>query len=365
MQANQGNPGMQLASLNRPYTNDIGNMAQTPEPQLNDPKTLSTRIQQWLGAKQPDQGGSVQDILAQRFQPNLDDTSQAAVQTLFKGEPVSGQNIADTRAKDAIDRLSTLSRAQYLAKGGGSGSVFSQTMQAINSDPSLTSLPLMDKIRLAQNKLGTNLTIGADGAVNPLTGAPAALGQLKLGEESGRQQAVQNYAAPIKVEEKKGEIQGQQLTNLPVLEQNTAYAQKLLSDIVFHPGLQYAQGAGSLLPTVPGTPQADFKALRNQINGISFLQAFSTLRGGGQISNIEGEKATGAITRMNDPKTSPEAFKAAANELYNILQIGMERAKGEAGGNFNQNFNQQDFGKTNTSLNPTSGSGGVKFLGFE
>jgi hypothetical protein len=165
-------------------------------------------------------------------------------------------------------------------------------------------------------------------------------------------------AAPLAAEKVKGEKQGQATTNLPVIEQNTAYAQNILKNIVTHPGLEADVGLRSYLPVVRGTDRANFRSLRNQINGTAFLQAFQTLRGGGQISNVEGDKATSAITRLNDPNIDKESFVQAANELYNILDVGLQRARGEAQGNFNQNFSSEEFSKVNPGFNlPVSGNG--------
>ncbi len=41
----------------------------------------------------------------------------------------------------------------------------------------------------------------------------------------------------------------------------------------------------------------DFNAMLDQVQGGAFLQAFESLKGGGQITQIEGEKATQAIVR--------------------------------------------------------------------
>ena len=48
---------------------------------------------------------------------------------------------------------------------------------------------------------------------------------------------------------------------------------------------------------VPGSKEADFAARFEQIKGGVFLQAFNSLRGGGQITESEGSKATAALLR--------------------------------------------------------------------
>lgn len=174
---------------------------------LGNPKTISGRIQEWLGAREPNQAGMAQGILSGRFEPTTADASLAAGQTLFGGgKPVSSQGVADERMKNSIDSLAALSRAEYMSKGGGSGSVFAQTMEAINADPVLTNLPMMEKIRLAQNKVGTNQTYDpATGRSMAMAGAPEALGALSYGEEIGTQNARVNTARPLAVQKGMGE----------------------------------------------------------------------------------------------------------------------------------------------------------------
>jgi hypothetical protein len=99
-----------------------------------------------------------------------------------------------------------------------------------------------------------------------------------------------------------------------------------------HPGFETAVGA-TLLPGarfVPGTSASDFQARFDQIKGGAFLQAFETLKGGGQITNVEGEKATAALNRMNLAQSEAE-FITAAREFQDIVRKGVERAKKLAG----------------------------------
>ena len=95
-----------------------------------------------------------------------------------------------------------------------------------------------------------------------------------------------------------------------------------------HPGFETAVGATWLPGSrfVPGTSAADFQARYEQLKGASFLEAFETLKGGGQITEKEGEKATAAINRMALAQSEAE-FIAAAREVQNILDRGIKNAK--------------------------------------
>lgn len=75
---------------------------------------------------------------------------------------------------------------------------------------------------------------------------------------------------------------------------------------------------------VPGTPEADFQGMLDQIKGGAFLEAYERLKGTGQITEIEGKKATDAITRMGTAISENE-FMQAAKELRDVIQSGIDR----------------------------------------
>lgn len=83
----------------------------------------------------------------------------------------------------------------------------------------------------------------------------------------------------------------------------------------------------SFLQAVPGTPQYRFGTRVRQLNGQAFLQAFESLKGGGQITEIEGTKATEAIGRL-DSAQSPKDYRDALQELRGVLALGISRPVG-------------------------------------
>jgi hypothetical protein len=95
-----------------------------------------------------------------------------------------------------------------------------------------------------------------------------------------------------------------------------------------HEGFKGAVGAGIGLRFVPGTSESDFQAMYDQIQGGAFMQAFETLKGGGQITEKEGEKGTAAINRMK-LATSEKAFIEASRDFQNVLRRGIETAEKE------------------------------------
>lgn len=69
----------------------------------------------------------------------------------------------------------------------------------------------------------------------------------------------------------------------------------------------------------------------DQINGQTFLQAFNALKGGGAITEIEGQKATEAMARLNTAQ-SVEDYQAALAELRGVVERGLANAQAKATG---------------------------------
>ena len=105
-----------------------------------------------------------------------------------------------------------------------------------------------------------------------------------------------------------------------------------INDLVSHPGFSGSVGAknqaylfGLKSEPIAGTKEADFKAMLDQVQGGAFLQAFESLKGGGQITQIEGEKATQAIVRAQQSQ-SEEGFKKSMNDFLSVLDKAEKRA---------------------------------------
>lgn len=69
----------------------------------------------------------------------------------------------------------------------------------------------------------------------------------------------------------------------------------------------------------------------DQIGGQSFLQAYNTLRGGGQITEVEGKKATDAMGRLKTAQSEKD-YQQALSELREVVLGGIARARRQAGG---------------------------------
>lgn len=68
----------------------------------------------------------------------------------------------------------------------------------------------------------------------------------------------------------------------------------------------------------------------NQLKGRAFLQAYSMLKGGGQITEVEGAKAENAMARLDRALSEDEA-KAALTDFRDAITTGMQKMRQKAG----------------------------------
>lgn len=110
---------------------------------------------------------------------------------------------------------------------------------------------------------------------------------------------------------------------------NAAQAVSLIEQMKTHAGLDSRTGWRSAIPAIPGTPGADFQAMADQLKGKVFLEAFGSLKGSGQITEVEGKKATDAIGRLSQQQTK-EGYLKALQDLEDVINTGAARAAGQA-----------------------------------
>lgn len=75
----------------------------------------------------------------------------------------------------------------------------------------------------------------------------------------------------------------------------------------------------------------DALARYEQLTGVAFLSAYSMLKGGGAITDIEGQKAGAAMARLNRAQGEEEA-KAALRDFREAVDIGLQKLKRAASG---------------------------------
>jgi hypothetical protein len=90
---------------------------------------------------------------------------------------------------------------------------------------------------------------------------------------------------------------------------------------------------GPIDSRLPNTSEdaARVQGMMDQLQGGAFLQARQLLKGGGAITDFEGQKAEAAFVRMNAAQ-KPEDFKAALDEFNYFVQQGVAKLEAQARG---------------------------------
>ena len=128
--------------------------------------------------------------------------------------------------------------------------------------------------------------------------------------------------------QKWNELQGPQMTTAVASYEKAVpqfnEAMQLLKMAKEHPGREYGIGPGSaLVSRIPGTEAFAFSKLMEQIGGQNFLKAYSTLKGGGSITEIEGTKAQAAQARLSTAQNKDD-FNAALKDFETNLRQDLE-----------------------------------------
>ncbi|MBS7811212.1 hypothetical protein [Roseococcus pinisoli] len=163
-------------------------------------------------------------------------------------------------------------------------------------------------------------------------------------------------------EERIGQAQGEAAARAP---QVVTSANRMLADIdaiASHPALRNTTGVLAFTGSLPGTPMADFANRVAQLQGQTFLEAFNSLRGGGQITEAEGRKATDAIGRLGR-NVSPSAFRQAMQDLRDVVEAGRRRAEeaGRRAGTIPADNGGMPVGQTGQVAEPPRAGGRLRF----
>jgi len=118
-----------------------------------------------------------------------------------------------------------------------------------------------------------------------------------------------------------GKSRGAIIAALPQTTAGFKDSMKLFDAIKAIPDNEMKRAIGpfdSRFPDIGGL-NTNIRARLEQLKGKAFLNAFSSLRGGGTISNVEGDKATAAQLRIKQAGTVPE-FRAAMADAEALMQ---------------------------------------------
>lgn len=330
---------------------------QTPDSISTAPQAtagnLSTQIQESLGAKQPEQGGQVKNILASRF-PNQGDMMQSIASSLPQGGPsygdyassaISALNGKFTPANDyassdlagKLKSIGEISRASFTAGGGAGNATLKAAQMLMQNDPNLDAATAFS---IAKSGVGQGNTV-VNGKMQNIGGAPQAVGNIEYGKEAGKQTAEVQAAAPkaagtetgkLDVERQAGYTKAQGA--LRGLEQQSGIVANAIDKAQALADSPTATGWGSYLSAVPNS---DAGKLNNYLNTIRANVGFDKLQqmrdnsptGGalGPVSDFEN-KLLQAVNGAMDTK-QPDQLKenlAIIKNLYPQVIAEKKRA---------------------------------------
>ena len=132
------------------------------------------------------------------------------------------------------------------------------------------------------------------------------------------------------VEEQKviSKARGEAKVGLPQTLATASDSLSVIDSILSHPGLETATGlSGVVNPAnfVVGSESHDFALAAEQLQGQAFLQAFESLKGGGQITEVEGKQATNAIAQLSRRQSTTQ-YRKALRTLRDIVTRARDRA---------------------------------------
>lgn len=329
---------------------------------------LASVLNQYVQNKQQNsQPNLAQQILANRFQPEMGDTANAITQNaqsflapqLFK--PTSPDEQMAQRYASQLSPYTEMMKAQTMGmnglsqmQGGATGMLINKHMQdnpgeswtqafnAVQSGPALQRMGLMmgpSGISQMQgyapamqaNKQAEGYGSQQGKNLSDLGMAGPIATQKTTAEEGTKAQFAPRIAAGTAAGQEAGQAAGKSAANLQNIIDQTNTAVGEMENLKNHPSLPYATGMYAMAPVVPGTGIQDFVTREDQLKGQVFLQAYNTLKGGGAISDIEGRKAEQAFARL-DRHLSPDDYRQALTDLQGILTMGMNRVKSQASG---------------------------------
>lgn len=127
-----------------------------------------------------------------------------------------------------------------------------------------------------------------------------------------------------------GKVIGEAAGALPGVSQMAQHINQQVQDLKSDSSLPNVLGPlDSRTPNLlPGSVRAQSKI--DAIRGGAFLQARQMLKGGGAITDYEGQKAEAAYARLNQAQ-SEEDFKAALDEFNFYVQQGLQKLQAQAG----------------------------------
>lgn len=220
------------------------------------------------------------------------------------------------------DQLAAFSAFQTASMKANAGPASLQEMQWL-LDPSRTQAELDTFWRNKRADQIIDLGGGGVGARTPAGGLTTVV----TPEQAMDREAALETATTMAGEQAKTQAEREATAPEDIQQANTLV--RLIKKAIDHPGREAATGASSVFNRVaiPGTDRQDYLTLAAQLKGNSFMQAYQSLKGGGQITEIEGKKAEEAQNRLNEAQSEQE-YLNALQEMLGMVEQRASRIPG-------------------------------------
>lgn len=159
---------------------------------------------------------------------------------------------------------------------------------------------------------------------------------IPLSRQTG-QQAAPAIAKDLRGAEREKEIgqkTGEAIVRQPQLEAQAEQMLQTMDNLLNDPYLPDMLGAVAGRAPNLTSDAARVQGKLNQLDAQVFLQGYERLKGGGVITDFEGQKAENALARIKDPRLSYDDYVQAVGELRAVVVGALERARGTARGEF-------------------------------
>lgn len=288
----------------------------------------------------------------------VDTTETDEALQLLKDDPKHLQEITGNAIK--LGKLTGILKTDSQLSGFASIPAALQITNAYNEALESGDNDKANQILMFTKSLEKGQTLDANGNIIPVPGALENKQDVEKAKETGKKEVQLQYEPTIEGNKAKAksdaEFKAKAQQNLPQALDNADYMLNLLDEVKNHPGMPGMVGVkgartGFIGYATPGTPEAGFAERLSQINGGTFLQAYESLKGTGQITEKEGEKATQAKARMGTAQRE-EDFVAAAEEYQSIIRKAVMRAKAAAGSNVKGEDSPPEYGNNISEQTP-------------
>lgn len=298
----------------------------------NDVSSLSSRVQELLGAKDPVNTGIAGNALSGRFDTGYGDYSQGIIDSAL-GKPTLGPQVAQQRLSSLADVGQKLGMMQYYSSiagtGKGEANIAAQRIMAENPGMSFT-----DAFLLASAKQGQGITYDPKtGAMITRNGAPQAAGLMAQGKQSGTEAAEVAAAGPKERNKELGKQTAENQQQAVGMSDITGLYDKLISDAKVAPSGAIESGIASAanklnMPTKGSIAQGTFDADLNNL----YLGTIRTLKGTGRVMEQELNQIAQAAPKPSD-STEVKIAKAQAHMAYyqnRMRELGFDPSSGQS-----------------------------------